>query len=41
VAQRLLPQAPGAGYVLADGNYDASTVFDAAASGRQLVTPMP
>jgi len=42
VAQRLLPQAPGAGYVLADGNYDASVVFDAAAaSGRQLVTPMP
>jgi len=42
VAGRLLPQAPGAGYVLADGNYDASPVFDAAAaSGRQLVTPMP
>jgi IS5 family transposase len=42
VAQRLLRQAPAAGYVLADGNYDASAVFDAAAdSGRQLVTPMP
>lgn len=42
VAQRLLRQAPGAGYVLADGNYDASPVFDAAAaSGYQLVTPMP
>jgi len=42
VAQRLLRQAPGAGYVLGDGNYDASPVFDAAAaSGRQLVTPMP
>jgi hypothetical protein len=42
VAQRLLGQAPGAGYVLGDGNYDASPVFDAAAaSGRQLVTPMP
>jgi len=41
-AVRLLGQAPGAGYVLADGNYDASPVFDAAAaSGRQLVTPMP
>ena len=42
VAQRLLEQASGAGYVLGDGNYDASPVFDAAAaSGRQLVTPMP
>jgi DDE family transposase len=42
VACRLLPQAPGAGYVLADGNYDASPVFDvAAANGYQLVTPMP
>jgi Transposase DDE domain len=42
VAHRLFAQAPGAGYVLADGNYDASGVFDAAAaSGRQLVTPMP
>jgi len=42
VARRLLGQAPGAGYVLADGNYDASPVFDeAAAGGRQLVTPMP
>jgi DDE family transposase len=42
VAQRLLGQAPGAGYVLGDGNYDANAVFDAAAaSGRQLVTPMP
>jgi hypothetical protein len=42
VAQRLLQQAPGAGYVLGDGNYDGNAVFDAAAaSGRQLVTPMP
>lgn len=42
VAERLLKQAPGAGYVLADGNYDASALFDAAAaSGYQLVTPMP
>jgi len=42
IACRLLPQAPGAGYVLADGNYDASPVFDAAAAnGYQLVTPMP
>jgi hypothetical protein len=41
VACRLLPQAAGAGYVLADGNYDASPVFDAAAAnGYQLVTPM-
>src|SRR5262249_30328950 len=35
-------RAPGAGSVLGDGNYDAGRVFDAAAaSGRQLVTPMP
>ena len=29
--QRLLRQAPGAGYVLADGNYDSSPLFDEAA----------
>src|SRR5262249_38214757 len=34
--------APGAGYVLGDGNYDASPLFDgAAAAGYQLVVPMP
>jgi len=42
VARRLVGQAPGAGYLLADGNYDASPLFDAAArAGYQLVTPMP
>jgi hypothetical protein len=42
VAERLLAQAPGAGYVLADGNYDANGVFDAAAAaGYQLVVAMP
>ena len=42
VARRLVRQAPGAGYLLADGNYDASALFDeAAAAGYQLVVPMP
>jgi hypothetical protein len=42
VAERLLRQAPGAGYVLGDGNYDANAVFDVAGeSGYQLLTPMP
>jgi len=42
VAARLLAQAPGAGYVVADGNYDSSPLFDAAArQGYQLVVPMP
>ena len=42
VAQRLLPQAPGAGYILADGNFDSSPLFDgAAAQGYQLVAPLP
>jgi hypothetical protein len=42
VAERLLRQAPGGGYVLGDGNYDANAVFDAAGeSGYQLLTPMP
>ena len=41
-ARRLLRQAPGAGYLLADGNYDASPLFDAAAAaGYQLVVPLP
>jgi hypothetical protein len=42
VARRLVPQAPGAGYLLADGNLDASPLFDdAAAAGYQSVVPMP
>lgn len=42
VAQRLLPQASGAGYLLADGNYDSSPLYDtAAAAGYQLLTPLP
>jgi hypothetical protein len=42
IAKQLLAQAPHAGYVLADGNYDGNAVFDAAArSGYQLLTPMP
>ena len=42
VARRLLPQLPGAGYLLADGNYDANPLFDLAqAHGYQLVTPLP
>jgi hypothetical protein len=41
VAARLFGQAPGAGYVLADGNYDSSPLFDAAATaGYQLVVPI-
>jgi hypothetical protein len=42
VAERLLHQAAGVGYVLGDSNYDANAVFDAAGeSGYQLLTPMP
>ena len=42
VAQRLVRQGPGAGYLLADGNYDSSPLYDAAAAeGYQLVTPLP
>ena len=42
VAKRLLPQVTGGGYLLADGNYDASDLFDQA-RGReyQLLTPAP
>lgn len=40
VARRLLPQLEHGGYLLADGNYDASPVYDAAwAAGYQLVAP--
>ena len=42
VAKQLFEQAPGAGYVLGDGNYDSSPLFDAAAAaGYQLVVPLP
>jgi IS5 family transposase len=38
VAERLVGRAGGAGYLLADGNYDANALFDAAArAGYQLV----
>jgi IS5 family transposase len=38
VAERLLDQVPGGGYLLGDGNYDATALYDAAAAhGRQLV----
>jgi hypothetical protein len=41
VAERLFAQAPGAGYALADGNYDSSPLFDTAATaGYQLVVPI-
>jgi hypothetical protein len=41
VARRLVAQAPGVGYLLGDGNYDGSPLFDAAAAaGYQLVVPM-
>src|SRR3954470_22669816 len=42
VGQRLVQQRPGAGYLLADGNYDSSPLYDdAAAQGYQLLTPLP
>ena len=42
VGQRLLRQGPGAGYLLGDGNYDSSPLYDAAAAaGYQLLTPLP
>lgn len=42
LAVELLAQAPRGGYLLADGNYDASQVFDAAAAaGCQRLVPMP
>lgn len=42
VAHRLIPQLTAGGYLLADGNYDGSPLFDrAAAYGYQLVTPLP
>jgi hypothetical protein len=42
VAQRLFGQSSGGGYALADGNFDGSPVFDAAAAANwQLLVPMP
>jgi len=42
VARRLLPQLTGAGYLVADGNYDVNQLFDLAwQQGYQLLTPPP
>ena len=42
VAHRLIPQLHSGGYLLADGNYDSSKLFDAAWRQQyQLVTPLP
>lgn len=42
VAERLLAQLSGGGYLLADGNYDSSSLADLAYQrGYQLVTPLP
>jgi hypothetical protein len=42
VAERLLGQLSGGGYVLADGNYDSNPLADRAYHrGYQLVTPLP
>ena len=42
VAQGLYGQVEGGGYTLADGNYDASGLFDRAGQqGYQLLVPMP
>jgi hypothetical protein len=42
VAERLMPQLCGGGYLLADGNYDVNRLFDRAwGAGYQLVTPPP
>jgi hypothetical protein len=42
VARGLVARAGGGGYLLGDGNYDASAVFDAAAAaGYQLLAPAP
>ena len=42
VAGRLLPQLTSGGYLLADGNYDCSALFDLAwQQDYQLVTPLP
>lgn len=42
VAERLLEQLSGGGYLVADGNYDSSYLADLAYQrGYQLVTPLP
>jgi|SRR6516162_6745889 len=42
VAERLIPQLRGTGYLLGDGNYDVNALYDVAAQqGYQLVTPLP
>lgn len=42
VARRLLPPLRHGGYLLVDGNYDASDLFDQAAThGYQLLMPLP
>jgi len=42
VAQRLIPQLRGTGYLLGDGNYDVNALYDLAwQQGYQLVTPAP
>ena len=42
VAHRLIPQLSDGGYLLADGNYDSSELFDDAGQrGYQLLTPLP
>ena len=36
----MIPELPGGGYLLGDGEYDANPVFDAAgAAGYQLAAP--
>ena len=40
--RQLIPRLPGHGYMLADGNYDSSPLFDEAwQHGYQLLTPVP
>jgi hypothetical protein len=42
VAERLIPQLCGGGYLVADGNYDVNRLFDLAwQHGYHLVTPPP
>lgn len=42
VAHRLIPQLTGGGYLLADGNYDSSVLFDDAAQRNyQMLSPLP
>jgi hypothetical protein len=42
VARSLIPRLSYGGYLLCDGNYDSSDLFDTAyAQGYQMVTPLP